>query len=51
MESKTSGSPALRVYDALRYHVVPPCFVVLFTLAVQFLASQANPNLPFQWNM
>lgn len=43
-------SPLLRFYNALRYHVVPPFFVVLFTLAVQFLAKQANPDTPFHWD-
>ena len=43
-------SSLLRLYNALRYHVVPPFFVVVFTLAVQFLAYQANPKAPFDWN-
>ena len=52
--SKTSaagGSQRLiGLYNILRYHVVPPLFVVIFTLAVQFLAHQANPSAPFQFD-
>jgi len=47
-DNKTS--PLLRLYNTLRYHVVPPLFVVIFTLAVQFLAHKANPAVPFQLN-
>jgi len=48
-ENKTSAS-LLRLYNTLRYHVVPPLFVVIFTLAVQFLAHKANPTTAFQLN-
>ena len=47
-DNKTSA--LLRLYNTLRYHVVPPLFVVIFTLAVQFLAYKANPAVPFQLN-
>jgi hypothetical protein len=48
-ENKTSAS-LLRLYNTLRYHVVPPLFVVIFTLAVQFLTHKANPTVAFQLN-
>lgn len=47
---QTNDSSLLRFYNALRYHVVPPFFVVVFTLAVQVLAQQANPSVAFQWD-
>lgn len=37
-------------YDVVRYHIVPPIFVLFFTLAVQLLLLRGNPTVPFQWD-
>jgi len=36
-----------RRYNVLRYHVIPPVFVVFFTFAVQLLLLRANPTEAF----
>lgn len=35
--------------DFLNYHVIPPVFLVFFTIATQFLAQVGNPDKPFQF--
>ena len=33
-------------YDKLRYQIVPPVFLVFFTVITQFLVALGNPDLP-----
>lgn len=47
---QTSSVSIESFYDVLRYRLVPPAFVVVFTLAVQYLAYRANPSVPFTWD-
>jgi hypothetical protein len=48
--SSDQESTYIKFYDVLRYHVVPPIFVIFFTLAAQLLMVQGNPTSPFQWD-
>jgi hypothetical protein len=48
--SSDQESTYIKFYDVLRYRVVPPIFVVFFTLAAQLLMVQGNPTSPFQWD-
>ena len=37
--------PGSSLYNFLRYYIVPPLFLVVFTLATQVLVVLGNPNL------
>ena len=34
--------------QTLNYHVVPPVFLVFFTVIVQYLIQRGNPDRPFE---
>ena len=49
-DDRQARSSFIKYYDTLRYHVVPPIFVVVFTLAAQLLVFKGNPSEAFQWD-
>jgi len=44
-----SDSKATKSSNFFNHHVVPPVFLIVFTIAAQVLTHVGNPNRPFQW--
>ncbi len=40
----------MSVYDIVRYHLVPPLFLVVFTGLTQVLVTLGNPDLQGSWS-
>jgi hypothetical protein len=38
-------------YDVVRYHIVPPVFLVVFTVAVQYLAHVGQEETTLTWRL